>query len=91
MSDISAPDLRPEAEIELQFPVEVDGVTYKALTMRRPKTKDGLAASKFRGNDAERGIFLLARLCNVAPNVIEELDEIDAMALDAQLRAFQGR
>jgi len=90
MSDNNA-DLRPEAEVPLQFPVEADGVKHDKLTMRRPKTKDGIAASKFRGNDAERGVFLLSRLCNVAPNVIEELDEIDAKSLEEQLKAFQGR
>lgn len=88
MSDF---DRRAEAEIKLEYPVTVDAVTYEALIMRRPKTKDSLAAAKHKGGEAERGIFMLARLCNVAPNVIEELDAIDAEALGEQLEAFQGR
>lgn len=84
-------DKRLEVEIPLEFPVTVDGQEYKSLTMRRPKTADGLAAAQFKGNDAAKGIFLFARLCNVAPSVIEELDEIDSEALGAQHNAFTGR
>lgn len=84
-------DRRESAEIKLQYPVTADGVTYDKLTMRRPKTKDGIAASKFKGNESERGIFLLAQLCGVSPDVIEELDEVDADALGEQHKAFTGR
>lgn len=85
------PDLRPTATIPLAFPVTVDGMEHKSLVMRRPKTKDGLASAKHAGTEADRGVFLLARLCDVSPEVIEELDQLDAEALGAQLEAFQGR
>lgn len=84
-------DLRPKVTIPLNFPISVDGITYSELTMRRPKTKDSLAAAKHSNSDAERGVFLFARLCDVSPEAIEELDEIDAEALGAQLNAFRGR
>jgi len=83
-------DMRLSAEITLDFPFDVDGKNYKALTMRRPKTKDSLKAAKFKGHDADKGILLLADLCNVSPDVIAELDEIDAMKLSTQLDAFRG-
>ncbi|MHC2398975.1 hypothetical protein ACVMGC_003519 [Bradyrhizobium barranii subsp. barranii] len=83
-------DMRLSAEITLDFPFEVDGKTYKTLTMRRPKTKDSLKAAKFKGHDADKGILLLSDLCNVSPDVIEELDEIDAKKLSDQLDAFRG-
>lgn len=83
-------DMRLTAEVTLDFPVESDGKTYTTLTMRRPKTKDSLKAAKFKGHDADKGILLLSDLCNVSPDVIEELDEIDAMKLGEQLDAFRG-
>ncbi|MGX9427975.1 phage tail assembly protein [Bradyrhizobium sp. LeoA1S1] len=83
-------DMRLSAEITLDFPIEVDGKSYKTLTMRRPKTKDSLKAAKFKGHDADKGILLLSDLCNVSPDVIEELDEIDAKKLSDQLDAFRG-
>ncbi|MGJ4961345.1 phage tail assembly protein [Bradyrhizobium sp. HKCCYLRH3061] len=84
------PDMRAEAPITLDFPIEVDGVKYSSLTMRRPKTKDSKKAAKFKGHDADRGVLLLADLCGVAPNVIDELDEYDAKKLGDQLDAFRG-
>ncbi|WP_234713352.1 phage tail assembly protein [Rhodopseudomonas palustris] len=84
-------DMRPQAEITLDFPVTVDATEYKTLTMRRPKTKDSVKAAKMRNvTEVERGILLLADLCGVAPNVIGELDEIDAIKLNEQLEAFRG-
>lgn len=83
-------DMRLSADIVLDFPIEVDGTKYPKLTMRRPKTKDSLKAAKFKGHDADKGILLLSDLCNVSPNVIEELDEIDAKKLSDQLDAFRG-
>ncbi|WP_311276176.1 phage tail assembly protein [Methylobacterium sp. WCS2018Hpa-22] len=84
-------DTDSEKTIKLDFPVTVDAMEYKELTMRRPKTKDSIAASKFKGSEAERGIFLMAKLCNVSPDVIEELDEVDANKLGEQHKAFTGR
>jgi hypothetical protein len=83
-------DPRPTADIPLAYPVEVEAVKYASLTMRRPKTKDSKIVAASRGDDMAKGILLLANLCNVAPAVIEELDEIDTKALGDQLEAFRG-
>ncbi|BAM87693.1 conserved hypothetical protein [Bradyrhizobium oligotrophicum S58] len=88
--DKKQPDMRAEAKITLDFPIEVEGQKYSSLTMRRPKTKDSKKAAKFKGHDADRGVLLLADLCGVAPNVIDELDEYDAKKLGDQLDAFRG-
>ncbi|WP_445215891.1 phage tail assembly protein [Bradyrhizobium sp. Pa8] len=90
MTDEVKKDLRLSVEITLDFPFEVDGKNYTSLTMRRPKTKDSLKAAKFKGHDADKGILLLSDLCNVSPDVIAELDEIDAFKLGTQLDAFRG-
>ncbi|WP_336814912.1 phage tail assembly protein [Bosea sp. MMO-172] len=84
-------DLRESVSVTLRFPVSVDAVTHTTLTMRRPKMKDSLAATKAPGTPFERDIFLFARLCDVAPNVIEELDELDAGELADQLEAFRRK
>ncbi|GJD79388.1 hypothetical protein GCM10007886_29520 [Methylobacterium gregans] len=84
-------DTRLTADIKLLFPVNVGGQNYTALTMRRPKTADALAAGRAKRDEMERGIFLLARLCDVAPDVIEELDETDFFSLTEQLESFRGR
>lgn len=83
-------DMRLSATISLDFPITVDGARYDALTMRRPKTKDSMKAAKFKGHDADKGILLFSDLCGVSPDVIEELDEIDAQKLADQLDAFRG-
>lgn len=84
-------DKRLVVEVPLEFPITVNAVPYASLAMRRPKTADTIAASKLKGSDGERGVFMLARLCDVSPDVIEELDEIDSNALSEQLSAFTGR
>jgi hypothetical protein len=90
VTDKTKADMRLTVLIPLDFPVEVDGTKYTSLTMRRPKTKDSMKAAKFKGHDADKGVLLLADLCGVAPDVIEELDEIDAKKLGDQLDAFRG-
>jgi hypothetical protein len=83
-------DRRTSVAIGLDYPVTVGGLVINELNMRRPKTKDSMKAAKSRGSEAEKGILLLADLCDVAPAVIEELDEADARKLGEQLDAFRG-
>lgn len=78
--------------ITLEIPITSEGVSYSELTMRRPKTKDALAAAKIQAQISEdRTVFLLARLCDVGTNVIEELFENDTNKLIEQLNVFRGR
>lgn len=55
----------------------MDGVEYKEIEMRRSKVKDRLAVSSMKTSDENKEIHLFANLCNVAPAVLEELDETD--------------
>ncbi len=64
-------------KIQLKYPVTVDGVEYKEIEMRRSKVKDRLAVSSMKTSDENKEIHLFANLCNVAPAVLEELDETD--------------
>lgn len=63
--------------IKLEYPVSVNGQEYTQLTMRRPKVRDQKLAAKLGNNDADREIALFANLCEVEPEMIEELDMTD--------------
>jgi len=64
--------------IELKYPIESSGEIHEKLTMRRSKIKDRLLVAKMKtASDEEKEIRLFANLCEVAPNIIEELDEAD--------------
>ena len=64
--------------IKLNYPIESDGSTIADLNMRRSKVKDRLLVAKMKNSsDEEKEIRLFANLCEVAPNIIEELDESD--------------
>ena len=64
--------------IKLNYPIESSGSTITDLNMRRSKVKDRLLVAKMKNSsDEEKEIRLFANLCEVAPNIIEELDESD--------------
>lgn len=64
--------------IKLNYPIESSGSTITDLNMRRSKVKDRLIVAKMKNSsDEEKEIRLFANLCEVAPNIIEELDESD--------------
>ena len=73
--------------IKLKFPVTVDGHEYTSLTMRRCKVKDRRIAAKQK-SDEDKEITLIANLCEVAPDVIDELDAVDYAKLQEVLSGF---
>lgn len=76
-------------KIILKYPVQLNGVEYKELTMRRSKVADRLAVAAMRDkSDEEKEITLFANLCDVAPDVIRELDEADYPALQKVYMGF---
>ena len=76
---ISVSSDRKRATIKLLFPFEYNGEKVKQLVMRRPKLRDSILAEKQAGkdNDTEMMIIRLANLCEVEPDLIEEMDEIE--------------
>lgn len=76
--------------IKLKYPVVIDGTEYAELTIRRSKVKDRLAVSTMQGSDEQKEIRLLANLCNVAPSVLEELDETDYASVQKAYIGFFG-
>lgn len=74
--------------VTLQYPVTHQGTEYTSLSMRRPKVRDDKAARKLAKDPAEQEIRLFANLCEVAPDVIDELDLADYQALQEAFRGF---
>lgn len=84
-------DLRPQVDIDLQFPVDFDGANVTQLTMRRPKVRDSFKAQRAKGSEFEKGLALIADLCEVKQEMLLELDEIDLEKLQAQYLDFTGK
>lgn len=78
--------------IKLQYAVDSAGESIDELTIRRSKVKDRLLVAKLKNSsDEEKEIRLFANLCEVTPNVIEELDEADYAKLqNAYLNFFKS-
>lgn len=77
-----------DGKIKLAYPVTIEGVEVNSLTMRRPKVKDQLVSERSGGTNADKEVSLFANLCEVAPDVIEELDLIDYKSLQKEYEGF---
>lgn len=75
-------------QIKLQYPVKVNGLEISTLTLRRPRVRDMLAASKIKGTDADKEIRMFCNLCEVEPEVIESLDLADYSRLQQVYQSF---
>jgi len=78
------------AKIVLDFPITVSGVEVSHLIMRRPKVRDLMAAQKAGDTDAEMGVHLVANLCELTQDEVQELDSIDWDKCEAQVQAFKS-
>lgn len=74
--------------VKLQYPVTIDNVEYKELNIRRSKIKDRLAVASMKAPDEYKEVRLFANLCEVPPQVIEELDEEDYIAVQKVYLSF---
>ncbi len=75
--------------VTLKFPVTVDGHEYTVLNMRRCKVKDRRLAAQ-KKTPEEQEITLIANLCEVPPQVLDELDAVDYAKLQEVLTSFFG-
>lgn len=76
--------------ITLKYPFALNGQNHAKFTMRRCKVKDRRMAMKQWSTDEDREIGLIANLCDVPPDVIEELDAVDYAQLTEMLKSFFG-
>lgn len=75
--------------INLKYPVTHDGKEVAQVTVRRPKVKD---IRKIEENpdisDVDRGALMIAQLCDLPVEVVDEMDAEDFMALSEASSAF---
>ena len=81
---------RPTETIELDYSIDIDGVSVDSLTMRRPTVRDQMIIDKAKGTDTEKAVKFFANLCEVAPSSIEALDTADFTKLSEVLQDFQA-
>lgn len=67
--------------VPLAFPVEVAGSPREALTMRFPTLNDLAWYHRLRGRETARVMMMVARLCDVPKDCLEELDHVDVVEL----------
>lgn len=84
-------DKRTSATITLDYPITVDGREISELTMRRPKARDSLKQERRKGGEFEKGLTMLADMCEQPIEVMEELDEVDLEKVQKQYVDFTGR
>ena len=77
-------------KIKLKFPVNISNIEYTELFMRRSKVRDRLAVVAMKCTDEEKEIRMFANLCEVAPEVLQELDETDYAAVQKVYMDFFG-
>ena len=82
-------DKRSEVTIPLEFPMQLPDRKVAELTMRRPVMRDML---KFKdvGHELAADFALIAHLCGVLPEELENADSCDYEKLQAQLLRFRG-
>lgn len=73
-------------DIKLSTPIKIDGTETSVLRMREPKVRDQLTVDHIQG-DAMKEITLLANLCDVAPDNIQDLSMRDYAKVQ---KAYQG-
>jgi Phage tail assembly chaperone proteins, E, or 41 or 14 len=76
--------------VPLDHPVEVDGVLYTELRVRRAKPKD-LWAMNPLGTKLENGVAMFARLCGVSEAVFDALSDEDGERVGNVVISLLGR
>lgn len=75
-------------ELTLKYPVTDEGKTHTSLHIARPKVGDMITSRKMQGDDADKEVFLFAKLASVSPSVIHQLDLADYKALQEVYQGF---
>lgn len=75
-------------KIKLSNPVKIDGVEVQELSLRSPKVRDLIAASKKNVSESEREVNLIANLAEVSPETVQDLDLRDYIKIQEWLKDF---
>lgn len=77
-------------KIDLKFPLKLaDGRELTSLTLRRAKVRDLKQAMKVNEKTEDQEIGLIAQLCGLLPEDLEEMDLADYRQLQDAFRAQQ--
>jgi len=75
-------------EIKLKYPINIDGAEIKSLTMRRAKVKDRLAVEGKGLDEASKEVNLIANLCDISPDSLNDVDLSDYKHAQDVLASF---
>jgi hypothetical protein len=75
-------------KVKLSEPIKVDGVLIHELSLRRPKVRDLLIASKKEISESEREVNLIANLAEIPSETIKDLDMRDYLKIQEVLKDF---
>lgn len=91
MTEDTQPTPAETTEIILAHPYSTAaGVRIEKLTMRRPKVKDQRAVRRQFSADADVEVALLARLCGIVQEDLDDMDEMDYTKLQTAYLSFRG-
>lgn len=79
------------SKIQLEYPVEAEGQTIDAITIRRPKARDLKRMEVAKGGEIAKSIDLIANLAELPPSAIEDLDAADFQAVSEVVAGFLGQ
>ncbi len=75
-------------KIKLDNPIKIDGVAVHEISLRAPKVRDLIAASKKNVSESEREVNLIANLAEISPETVQDLDLRDYMKIQEVLKGF---
>ncbi len=76
--------------IKLQYPIkDADGKDIAELQIRRAKVADMREVSGIKGSDADKEIYMLAKLTGLVPEDLDQLDISDYFAAQKVLVDMQ--
>jgi hypothetical protein len=78
-----------KTDVNLKYPVKIEGAEVAILHMRRPKVRD-LRAAAAKSGAVDQEITLFSNLCEVPPTAIEDLDVADYTQLQTAYQGFRG-
>ena len=78
-------------EIALEYPITVAGAQVSVVQMRRPTVRDRILFDKDQGSEVEKELSMMARLCDMDPDQMMDLDAADYDRVQEQFTAFRSR
>ena len=78
-------------KIKLTYPIQLEGDTVDAITIRRPQARDLKMMEKSKEGDIAKSIELIASLANIPPTAVDELDASDFQKVNEAVADFLGQ